>query len=396
MSEDRLRELLRDAALPEEREAEERGLRIVAAAFRERRVEPRPRPRARLRLALVLTSALALLALILSPAGAAVRDWIGDVFEPGVEHAEPALTRLPGGGELLVQSPQGPWLVHGDGSRRLLGDYGEATWSPHGLFVAVTAGRTLSAVEPGGDVRWSLSRDAVLSDPRWAPSGFRIAYRAGRAVRVVAGDGSGDDLLYRRAAAVVPAWRPGPGNALTLARTPFDVRVTDVDSGRQLGAYRAPHRVEDLQWSGDGRRLLVASGRSVTVLDRDLSPVARWDAPAKGLIGAAALAPDRSEFATVVRRPAPFGPPRSEVLVTREGGRTRSIFAAPGTFTDIAWSPDGRRLLVAWREADQWLFIPVRHRSRVIAVDGISGQFSPGAERAAFPRVEADGWCCAR
>jgi hypothetical protein len=96
-----------------------------------------------------------------------------------------------------------------------------------------------------------------------------------------------------------------------------------------------------------------------------------------------------------VRRQAASGPPRSEVLVSPRA-RARSIFAGPGTFADLAWSPDGRRLLVAWREADQWLFIPVRHRSRVIAVDGISGQFSPGAERAAFPRVEADGWCCAR
>src|SRR6185437_7031143 len=114
---------------------------------------------------------------------------------PGVERAEPALTRLPGGGDLLVQSPHGPWLVHADGSRRLLGDYDQATWSPRGLFVAAAGGRQLTAVEPHGDPHWSISSPARISSPRWAPSGYRVAYLSGRSLRVVAGDGTGDRLL---------------------------------------------------------------------------------------------------------------------------------------------------------------------------------------------------------
>jgi len=184
MNDDRLRLLLRETPVPGAGEAECRGLRVVSRAYDERRPAPRPLlPR----LALALAAAALLAAVVLSPAGAAVRDWIGDVFAAGVPNAEPALTDVPGGGRLLVNSPQGPWVVQPDGSRRLLGRYSDASWSPHGLFVAAAARDTLSAVEPDGTPRWSISAKGRVSDPRWSPSGFRIAYRAGHALRVVAG-----------------------------------------------------------------------------------------------------------------------------------------------------------------------------------------------------------------
>jgi hypothetical protein len=393
VNEDRLRRLLRDAPIPGERQAEERGLRIVAGAFERRPTAPRLRLRPRLAIALAVAALL--LALILSPAGAGVRDWIGDVLQPGVENAEPALTGLPGGGRLLVESGQGPWVVQADGSRRLLGDYREATWSAHGLFVAVASGQTLSAVEPDGDPHWSLSRPDPITAVRWAPSGYRIAYVSGGGLRVVAGDGTGDHPVLRSVAGAPPAWRPGPGNVLAVARTPFDIRILDVDSGRRLGDYRTPERVTALEWSADGRRLFVSSSRSVKILGRDLSLAGRWDAAAIKRVGALAPAPAGHAFAVIAHRSAAFGSPRSEVLVGADDARVRSVFSGPGTFTDLAWSPDGRRLLVAWRDADQWLFIPLRGKS-VIAVGKISEQFSPGDDRAAFPRFGVSGWCCPR
>ena len=72
------------------------------------------------------------------------------------EDAKPALRSLPAAGELLVESAQGPWIVREDGSKRLLGDYDEAAWSPHGLYVVAADGRELAALEPDGDVRWTL------------------------------------------------------------------------------------------------------------------------------------------------------------------------------------------------------------------------------------------------
>jgi hypothetical protein len=69
-----------------------------------------------------------------------------------------------------------------------------------------------------------------------------------------------------------------------------------------------------------------------------------------------------------------------------DGSRAREVFAAPGALTDLAWSPDGRWLLVAWREADQWLFIPTTGRRRVRAVANIREQF----DSRRFPALK--GW----
>src|SRR4051812_27245126 len=204
MNEDRLRTLLREEPIPSTAEAERRGLTLVERAYAERRAPSRP-VLPRLALALAITALLA--ALLLSPAGAAVRSWIGDVFTAGVRNARPALTEVPGGGRLLVRSSRGPWVVQPDGSRRLLGRYEEASWSPHGLFVAAASGRTLSAIEPGGTPHWSITATGPVSDPRWSPSGFRIAYRVGHSLRVIKADGTGDHLLGP-AAPVAPAWFP--------------------------------------------------------------------------------------------------------------------------------------------------------------------------------------------
>src|SRR5205814_5470534 len=110
----------------------------------------------------------------------------------GIEHAEPALVALPSAGRLLVDSTAGPWIVGADGSKRLLGRYTAASWSPHGLFEVAVRGHELAALDPKGTVRWSLERAGLVHDARWSPDGYRIAYLAGSTLRVVAGDGSGD------------------------------------------------------------------------------------------------------------------------------------------------------------------------------------------------------------
>jgi hypothetical protein len=403
MNEDRLRELLRDAEVPEEREAEERGLPLVTAAFRHRAPAPERPLRPRLALALAITALL--LALVLSPAGARVRDWIGDVLEPGVEDAQPALTRLPGGGRLLVESAQGPWLVHADGSHRLLGRYEQATWSPRGLFVAATGGRTLTAVEPDGDVRWSLSRDAALSDPRWSPSGFRIAYLAGRSLRVVAGDGIGDELLASRVAPVAGAWWPGSAHLLAYVDARHRLRIANTDTGQILASAPALPGVNALQWSRSGAMLIEVSRRSVRVhelrrrkaaADLRLGAGRPLPLPAAARVRVAGISPAGDPIALLVQGTAgSANPGGSEVVLASEGG-LRRLFSAPGRLSDLAWSPNGQRLLVAWPAADQWVFIPTAGRGRVTAVDGIARQFSPGTASPSFPRVEISGWCCPR
>jgi len=401
VNEARLRELLREVQLPDTAEAERRGLRVARAAFAERV----PARRAALpRLALALTAGMLLATLLLTPAGAAVRDWIDDVLGPGMRRAEPALTELPGGGHLLVGTPAGAWVVQPDGSRRLLGDYEDATWSPHGLFVAAASGRSLSAIEPDGTVRWSLSAKGAVRDPRWSPSGVRIAYRAGSRLRVVAGDGTGTALLDPRVAPVAPVWYPIGPHLLAYVDAAARLRIVDADSGERLGSAAVPAGTRAIGWTRDGSLLLVVTPRGLVVREAtlgkvggglSLGPAKALPLPAGAAVAAAAFAPDGERIAALLRRHAGGHPPRTELaLFDSATGMRRAVFAAPGVLSGLAWSPDSGRVLIGWPDADQWLFIPAGGRGRVRAVAGISHAFAPGAAgHASFPRV--DGWCCA-
>jgi WD40-like Beta Propeller Repeat len=404
VNERRLRSLLHGVPLPEAEEAERRGRRMIEAAFAQRHPERRaPNPR---RLAIALAAATLLLAVVLSPAGAAVRDWIDETLGVGVRDAEPALTEIPGGGRLLVSSPQGAWLVRRDGSRRLLGAYEEATWSPRGLFAAAASSHTLSAVAPDGTVRWSLSAPGEVSQPRWSPSGLRIAYVSGEGLRVVAGDGTGDALLDERIAAVAPAWMPTGPHVLAYLADSDSLRIVNADTGETVGSATAPPGVRQLSWAPDASRLVAASRNSLwsyeVSADKlrsrvDPGPPERlYPVPPAAVVEHAAFSPRGRTVAALLSFPADRRrPPRGELLLIDAAGRAgRALFRAPGRLSGLAWSPDGERLLIPWADADQWLFIPASGRGRVRAIGGISAEFDPGASPGAarFPRL--DGWCC--
>lgn len=404
MNEGRLRALLRETPVPTEDRAERRGLEVVRTAFAGRHPAPRRPVLPRLAVALAVVTLLA--ALVLTPAGAAVRDWIDDVFTVGVRDAEPALTEVPGGGRLLVASPQGSWAVQPDGSRRLLGRYVEATWSPRGLFVAATSGHTLSAIQPDGTVRWSLSAQAPVYDPRWSPSGFRIAYRAGHTLRVVAGDGTGDGLLDRGIASVPAVWAPVGPHMLAYIDARGRLLVTNTDTGETVGSTDAAQGAIGLAWAPDAKWLLEVTRHSLLLraihrgklMDRlDLGSPHPVRLPAEAVVRSVSFSPRDGTIAALLGLPShETRPPRSElVLIEPSGETTRQLFTAPGRLTELAWSPNGRRLLIPWADADQWLFIPADGRGRVRAIGGISDEFDPGGTtgRAAFPGI--DGWCCA-
>jgi WD40 repeat protein len=324
-----------------------------------------------------------------SAPGDAVARWVSEVLGGGREDAKPALVRVPGGGRLLVTSSPGAWVVSADGSRRRLGDYAGASWSPHGRFVVAWRGGELRAVEPGGRVRWSLSRRGRISAARWAPvDGFRIAYLSGGSLRVVAGDGTGDRRLGP-ARAVAPAWRPDDDHVLAYVDRRRRVRVVAVDSDVQLWRSR-PLRdgVTQLAWSPDGTRLLVATAGAWLLLGRDGLVLARRSLPEGFVADDFAWSP-RGERVAVVRR----NQQRSDVVLVGPDGRTRLLFTGPGRFGRVAFSPDGGRLLVPQPHADQWLFLSTGRDGRVAAVANIARQFSPGPRAASFP--DAVEWCCA-
>jgi hypothetical protein len=401
MNEQRLRQLLREAPVPEAEGAERRGLMMVAEAFRQRVEAPPPRstrtsPR---RLAISLAIAAVLAALLLSPAGASVRHWVGDVFADNVPPAQPGLANTPGAGRLLVVSGAGPWVVQPDGSRRLLGDYGEATWSPHGLFVAAVSGRTLTAVEPDGSPHWSLTAGAPISDPRWSPTGFRIAYRAGRELRVTAANGSGDHGIEAGTAAVAPAWMPQGLPELAYVDGSGRLRIADSESGRVLNTASALAGVVKLAWGEGGTLLLEASRGAVRLrtlrIEKltqgiEVGPGRRLPLPAGATVRDAAISPAGGTVAVLVRDRRGGGS-RSSVLLFARNGAPRRLLAVPGSLSELAFSPDGGRLLIAWPEADEWLFLPLG-RGRGKVVGDVSAAFAPGQRAAAFPQIE--GWCC--
>jgi hypothetical protein len=362
-----------------EGEAYGRTWSTVQAAFAER--TPAPRPSHWPRVAAVAVALAALLASAFSSPGRAVIDELREVV--GVERAERALFSVPGGGRLLVASDAGVWVVQEDGSKRLLDDYREASWSPFGRFVVAAGEDELAALEPDGAIRWTLARRGARS-PRWTGSetDTRVAYLTTSRVHVVAGDGTGDADVGGPAARVPAAWRPGSGFTLAYVDTSGRVSVYDVDSGigpwtgapgpgrsRRFGA---PRRLE---WSSDGGRLLLLTREQLVVFgSRSSVPLA---VRPERLVDAS-FRPGSRELALVRTRGGV-----SEVLLGN-----RVLFRGTGRFTDLTWSPDGRWLLVGWPTADQWLFLRADGKG-IRAVSNISDQF----RSAAFPRV--DGWCCA-
>jgi hypothetical protein len=375
-----LRDRLRDDPLPGEADAAERSWALVEAALAERTpVRRRRHPVARLALAAALVCAGLVAAL--SPAGA----WIGDRFESEPKRdAVPAFAALPKGGSVLALTRTGAYAIRPDGGNRRLGAFSDAGWSPHGIHVVGADGRRLTAVTPrGATIKWTLARPGRVHDPVWSTDlGFAVAYLEGSTLRAVAGTGDPDTdrRLRRGAAAVTPAWRPRSDRVLAYATAAGGVEALDIDSGRTLWRVAAPPALA-LAWTGDARRVVALSPHSVTVLDATGHVERTIELP--GAARDFAVHPARAEAAVVIS-----GQGGTRVLaVPLDGGKPRRLFQG-GDVDGLAWSADGRRLLLGWRGADEWLLLGPGKQIR--SLHGVSREL--GA-RGGFPRVA--GWCCA-
>jgi hypothetical protein len=394
VNEKALRTALLGQPVPDEHIAEERTWETVRAAYLAREPLPRRR-RAPKRLLLVLALAAAGAAIALSPAGPAIGGWIRDTVGRdtvvGVAPARPVLAALPAPGQVLVTSKRGVWIVSEDGSRRHLGKYGGATWSPHGLFVAAWRGRQLVALDPAKTdfVHWTLSRGRI-ADARWSSSGFRVAYRSDASLRVVVGNGTGDRELAREVARVAPAWRPGREEVLAYAARDGRVSVVDADTGAAVWRTARLPRILALAWTDDAARLAVLSERQLRVFEAPKRLLDLIRLPA-GIAGTAVAARPASHDVAYSVFAAATG--EGQVFLY-DGKASRLLFAGAGRFDGLAWSPDGRLLLIGWDAADQWLYVPADGRGEVSATANVARQFDPGGTGPApFPRIE--GWCCA-
>jgi hypothetical protein len=227
-----------------------------------------------------------------------------------------------------------------------------------------------------GNRRWHVAgRD--LHGARWSPDGFRVAYLSGRTLRVVAGDGTNDVLFARAWPAPAPAWRPGRRHVIAYLDRHRRLAAGDTDTAALLFRRSAPARVRQLLWTPGGGQLVVVGARQAKVLDGRTGRALRsYAAPPGWSYEAAVLT--RHGLAFVRVRGA-----RAEV-VDAAGGR---LFAAPGLGT-IAAAPNGRWLMVDWRGADAWVFLPVGSSRRAPRqVSHIARHFAHGEPVLA-------GWCC--
>ena len=380
------RRALSRVRVPDEQGAEERTWDVVRSAYqrdapiaRRRRL---PRPVGVAAAAVVVAGVVAL-----SPAGATVRRFVDRAF--GVPRAARVLVSLPAPGRLLVSGSDGTWIVAASGSARRVGPWTEASWSPHGRYLAVTARNELAAVNASGALQWSLVRRDV-SDARWySPTGYQVAYLSSNELRVVAGNGSGDQLLARPVAHVAPAWRPNHPYELAYITVNGELMVRDSDTGAQLWSANPHIRVRQLAWSANGTRLLALSHATALLYAADGRPLATRRAPGGGTITAGALSPDGRQLAIVSA-----GASGAVTVYSHTARRTLARRVLAGVkLGQVAWSPNGQWLLISWPAADQWVFVRVSGQPHIAAVSRISQQFSTTLiPSTRFPRLE--GWCC--
>ena len=340
--------------IPGEHEARERTWQLVSVAFGERTPAAR-RPARRLAPALAVVVLGAIVAAAFSSPGRAVFHAIRKTV--GVEKARPALFSLPTGGRLLVTSTAGVWVVEADGSKRLLGRYDEASWSPHGRLRRRDTAKCPVRADPvrGGAVVARPTRCAFptldgnghghtdrLPDDQPAPRRRRRRQRRRRRRR------------HRR-------WplRCSPSRAGLATRHEARARIRQHERPRICGSTSTPGRT-----SGPSGPFAPhpspghadSSGR-VTVRGCCSSPPTRSRSSAPA---AAAPLDIRSERVVA----AAFRPGTHDVAVVRRPGEVSQVllgakilFSTAGELRGLTWSPDGRWLLVGLPEADQWVFV---------------------------------------
>ena len=359
--------------------AEERAWRVARAAFEAR--EPSPRGRNLWRPAVALVAVGAVAGVLASPPGRSVIRTIREAV--GVKKAQKELFSLPTPGRLLVQSSSGPWIVSADGSRRLLGRYHEAAWSPFGRFVVATRRAALVTMDPQGHQHWTLARRALQS-PAWGGTrtDTRIAYVTDRSLHVVAGDGTGDRTCLPAVLSVRPAWRPGSLRLLAVQGWDGSVEVYDVRACHRLWRSDSQPGLKKLEWSTDGKLLLAFAPYQLRVYDLRGRVVAQDD-PSDATRDADAAFLGATHTVVAVRLAGSPGQEGSTVFRLGDG---RPVFSVGGALRQVVPSPDGRWLLFTSPAADQWIFVRVEGPRKIVAVSGITNLLGSRS----FPQVV--GW----
>lgn len=356
--------------------AQERAHRVAMAAFASHR--PAPKRRNYLRPAIVLAAAAAVVGVLASPPGRSVIQSIREAV--GVKKTQRALFALPAPGRLLVNSTRGAWVVEQHGSKRLLGPYREASWSPFGRFVVALQDSQMVTMEPNGKVHWTRARPG-LQLPAWGGQhdNTRIAYLSKHTLRVVAGDNTGDGPRCADSVApVAPVWQPLSLSVLAFAAPNGQVQVYDVTTCRLILRTKPGAPVRKLEWSTDGKELLVVQGAGLRAYDLT-GRVLVEDDPSDGTRDSdAAFVPGTHRIAAIRVH--------GEQADAFELPRGPTIFHVVGALEQVVPSPDGRWVLLTSRVANQWILVRLGGAHAIRAFSGVEQQFGTTT----FPTVA--GW----
>lgn len=393
MNEHELRDRLRSAELDLDPCSEQRAWRIVRGAYEPHRASP---PRRRSQRALLAVACCAVAAAIALGAVSAPRQafarWFRDAFGLNARpHVVRVLGGLPGGGRLLVTTANGPWLVDADGSRHYLGSYAGAAWSPHSLYVVAWRGPELFALNLVGVRQWVITAPGPITTARWSPDGYRIAFVAQDTLRVAAADSSGEHPLSDAAAPVTPAWQPQTGrlHVITFIRRDGTVEQIDTDTGASVWRIRPPARASQLLWSPDGRRLLVIGAHQLTEYSASGQLITAVTPSPAATIAAAAFI-SATQFVLVVH---PAGGESDSVQLRHVDSTGPPVILYTGIerLAGLAASPTHGWLLASSPTADQWIFIHIGARPKLLATSAITTKFQRSATTgASFPQL--DGW----
>jgi hypothetical protein len=395
MTEAELRERLQSAQLDLDPHSEQRAWQIVRNAY-----DPHPaarsRPRRRPRRAILAVACCALAAAIalgtISAPRQAFARWFRDAFGLSAQpHTVRVLGGLPGGGRLLVNTANGPWLVNADGSRHYLGSYAGAAFSPHSLYVVAWRGTELAALNLAGARQWVITAPGPITAARWSPDGYRIAFLAHDSLRVAAGDSSGEHALSDAAAPVPPAWQPHTGSVhrVTFVRRDGSVEQIDTDSGALVWRVRPPAPARQLLWSPDGRRLLVVGADELTEYSASGQQITTISPSPRARIGAAAFI-SATQFVLISH---PVGGDTDSIQLRQLGSTAPPVILYTGIerLAGLAASPAHQWLLATSPTADQWIFIHIGTPPKLLATSAITTKFQR-AETTVTSFPQLDGW----
>jgi hypothetical protein len=391
MTEPGLRERLQSAQLDLDPHSEQRAWQIVRHAYDPHPVaRSRPRRLAILAVACCALSAAIALGTVSAPRQAFAR-WFRDAFGLRAQpHIVRVLGGLPGGGRLLVNTANGPWLVNADGSRHYLGGYAGAAWSPHSLYVVAWRGTELSALNLAGVRQWVITAPGPITTARWSPDGYRIAFLAEDSLRVAAADSSGEHTVSAAAAAIPPAWQPQTGSVhrVTFVRRDGSVEQIDTDTGALVWRVRPPAPARQLVWSPDGRLLLVVEAHQVAEYSASGQLIRTVSPSPRATIGATAFI-SATRFVLVTH---PVGGDSDSIQLRQLGSTAPPVILYTGIerLTGLAASPSHQWLLATSPTADQWIFIQIGTHPKLLATSAITTKFQRPDRTTSFPQL--DGW----